>query len=256
MGSGKHLTRSLKKYGKKNHICTIIEHCLSFDLLVKREAEIVNQTLVEDPMCMNMKLGGAGGNCYATKEETKKRQQAAMKAFWSSEEGLKVREQYRAASRPFPEASKPLASEKAKERMARMKADGSWSLVIEKNRAAHTGKVLSAEHRKSLGDANRRYKAEHGKKVFSEQAIANISASLKGNDRNKKQWTLVHLNTREELIVHNLRKWLRDNNLTAPTHYVKAGSENVYLIKEEHEKFLAQREARNEQRRLKRAAMK
>lgn len=61
MGSGKRLKRSLKKYGIENHIKEILEFLNDRKILAEREEEIVNEQLLEDNLCMNLKTGGTGG---------------------------------------------------------------------------------------------------------------------------------------------------------------------------------------------------
>jgi len=80
LGSGKILKRSLKKHGVKNHVFEILEYLPDFDSLVKREREIVNETLISDPSCMNLKIGGEGG--FTNVEHQRKAQFAGGKAFW------------------------------------------------------------------------------------------------------------------------------------------------------------------------------
>lgn len=63
MGSGKRLRRSINKYGKENFRVEILEYLPDRELLVKREKEIVNEELLKDPMCINLKEGGRGGFC-------------------------------------------------------------------------------------------------------------------------------------------------------------------------------------------------
>ena len=63
-GSGKRLWYSIRKYGKENHKCEIVEFCSSREELKNREAEIVNEELLLDSMCMNLKLGGEGGGGF------------------------------------------------------------------------------------------------------------------------------------------------------------------------------------------------
>lgn len=60
-GSGKRITRSIKKYGKDMHQKEILEYLTDRATLKAREAQIVNQELLEDENCMNLKLGGEGG---------------------------------------------------------------------------------------------------------------------------------------------------------------------------------------------------
>lgn len=61
VGSGKHLWRSIRKHGKENHSTEIIEHLPSRERLVLREEQLVNEELLGDVLCMNIRLGGLGG---------------------------------------------------------------------------------------------------------------------------------------------------------------------------------------------------
>ena len=60
-GSGKVLSRSLNKHGKDKHSKEILEFLEDRISLKKREEELVNDRLINDPMCMNLQLGGGGG---------------------------------------------------------------------------------------------------------------------------------------------------------------------------------------------------
>jgi len=62
LGSGKVLRRSIRKYGKENHTFEILQFCDSREDLPTKEAEIVNEQLLTDPLCMNLRLGGSGNN--------------------------------------------------------------------------------------------------------------------------------------------------------------------------------------------------
>lgn len=61
MGSGLLLKRSIKKYGLENHKFEILEYCENVEHLCKREGEIINEEILQDELCMNLKLGGIGG---------------------------------------------------------------------------------------------------------------------------------------------------------------------------------------------------
>jgi tRNA G26 N,N-dimethylase Trm1 len=61
LGSGKRLKYSINKYGKENFKIEIIEMVESRELLFERERELVNQDILKDPHCMNLKVGGNGG---------------------------------------------------------------------------------------------------------------------------------------------------------------------------------------------------
>jgi hypothetical protein len=58
MGSGKKITRSIRKHGKERHKKEILELLPSRVDLRAREAELVNEQLLADPLCMNMAPGG------------------------------------------------------------------------------------------------------------------------------------------------------------------------------------------------------
>lgn len=61
LGSGRRLWLSINKHGKENHSIEILEWLPDRSSLKLREREIVNETLLTDPMCMNLQLGGGGG---------------------------------------------------------------------------------------------------------------------------------------------------------------------------------------------------
>jgi len=60
-GSGYKIRRSIKKYGKNNHIKEIIEFLPNRDSLKSRERELVSETVLKDILCMNLVIGGVGG---------------------------------------------------------------------------------------------------------------------------------------------------------------------------------------------------
>lgn len=61
LGSGKRLRRSVNKYGKENFRLEVLEFFESRELLVEREKQLVNEELLKDSNCMNLKPGGTGG---------------------------------------------------------------------------------------------------------------------------------------------------------------------------------------------------
>jgi hypothetical protein len=60
-GSGKRLWYSIKKYGLDKHICTVLEFLTNREELRIRERELVDEDLLNDSQCMNLKIGGEGG---------------------------------------------------------------------------------------------------------------------------------------------------------------------------------------------------
>jgi hypothetical protein len=61
MGSGRMIRESIRKHGKEAHTKEILEFFDDRESLRKREIELVNEDLLNDPMCMNLQPGGGGG---------------------------------------------------------------------------------------------------------------------------------------------------------------------------------------------------
>lgn len=61
IGSGKILRNSIKKYGKENFRINILEFLSNRKSLIDKEIETVNDSLLIDENCMNIKNGGNGG---------------------------------------------------------------------------------------------------------------------------------------------------------------------------------------------------
>ena len=87
LGSGKVLKRSLNKYGRQNHTLEILERLEDRSSLKNREKEIVNEDLLNDPMNMNLQLGGGGGFCSDEHEARFHKGQAKyLKKAWKDPE--------------------------------------------------------------------------------------------------------------------------------------------------------------------------
>lgn len=67
IGSGKKLWYSIKKYGKENFKCEILEMLPDKSSLKNREIEIVNEELLSDSQCMNLTVGGGDGFYFINK---------------------------------------------------------------------------------------------------------------------------------------------------------------------------------------------
>lgn len=92
MGSGKRLWHSINYHGIDNHTKEILEYCDTREDLKKREAEIVNEQLISEDLCMNLMTGGQGG--FRDDEHKLKFLEAASKSGFGaltnpSEEGAK-----------------------------------------------------------------------------------------------------------------------------------------------------------------------
>ena len=61
IGSGTRLKRSIMKYGKENFKTEILEFLPTKEELIKREKDIINEDVLNDPNSMNLQPGGGGG---------------------------------------------------------------------------------------------------------------------------------------------------------------------------------------------------
>lgn len=61
LGSGKRITRSVRKHGAEKHALTILEFLPDREALREGERQLVTRALLADPMCMNIALGGGAG---------------------------------------------------------------------------------------------------------------------------------------------------------------------------------------------------
>jgi len=99
MGGGKRITNSVRRHGKEAHTKEILEYFNDRESLRQREIELVNEELLNDPMCMNLQPGGGGGisspehmqkfskagnNAYREKlKDPEYKQNLALKCDWS-----------------------------------------------------------------------------------------------------------------------------------------------------------------------------
>lgn len=60
LGSGQVLWKSIKKYGKAEHVREILEFLDSRAALIQREEQIITEEIRADPNCMNLRNGGTG----------------------------------------------------------------------------------------------------------------------------------------------------------------------------------------------------
>jgi hypothetical protein len=68
IGSGTLLWHSIKYHGKENFKMDILEFLPNRKSLIQREKELVNENLLNEPMCMNLRYGGTGGEIRFTDE--------------------------------------------------------------------------------------------------------------------------------------------------------------------------------------------
>jgi hypothetical protein len=80
LGSGVRLGRSVKKYGKDQHVRQILEMCSSRDAASAREKDLLSEEVRSNPLCMNIGIGGLGASDRPpTSDETKLKRSQTLK---------------------------------------------------------------------------------------------------------------------------------------------------------------------------------
>lgn len=135
LGSGKHLRRAIKKYGRENFKFEILHIHPSKEEMFEAEKNIVNEDFVKDPLTYNLKIGGSGGNPGIV---------GAFKGRTHSEE---TKEKQRQAS-----ANQITTDEKRKKISVNngMKQKD----IAEKVSKSLMGRTCSEEHRRRVAEAN------------------------------------------------------------------------------------------------------
>jgi hypothetical protein len=206
VGSGKRLWYSIKKYGKENFKCEILEILPDRNSLKEREKELVNEVLLKNPMCMNIKPGGSGS--FINKEHQFKCSQAAgLKHSYR----MKNDEEY---CKKFTEK----LSESAKRRhqqgeLNTFKYD--WS---GKNHSPETKKLISNSKKGTgAGNLNSQFgtqwitNGDENKKIKKGDIIPN---GWKLGKKSKIQGELIKNSKLKEKDVELIKELLNDGNLS------------------------------------------
>jgi len=93
-GSGKMLTRSVNKHGKDNHVMEILEFAENRESILRMESLIVDSNLLDNPLCLNLKLGGEGGWGPQSEESKQKISAARLGKPRSEETKQKIKESF------------------------------------------------------------------------------------------------------------------------------------------------------------------
>jgi hypothetical protein len=181
LGSGLLLQSAIRKYGKENFVKEILHVYDCKEDMNAKEAELVTEEMLKNPLCYNLAPGGQGGNLGEAAS-------LKIKNAWTDER-------------------RALASE----RMIMLMNDDKWKHKIDNSRRRHRsaeerlkianslkGQTQSEETKKKRADSNRgkkrseetRERMRNGAKNRpkpSEEAKQKMSESAK--NREKKAWT-------------------------------------------------------------------
>jgi hypothetical protein len=147
IGSGKRLWNSINKHGRENHSIEILEWFPDRSSLKEREKELVNESLLQDPMCMNLAIGGGGG--FINRESAAAGSRGMNSKTWSDPEFVKRKKQQ------MSEISKRLHKE------GKFRYDG------------FTGKTHSEETKRKIGKANSEKQSGAGNSQYGTCWITN-----------------------------------------------------------------------------------
>ncbi len=166
LGSGIRILRSIKKYGKSNHVKEIITFLKNVDELNKAEEYFLCDTILNDDMCLNI---ARGGKHPKHTDVTKKK----IKLFQNSSKHPQVNKflNYEERKRMAIFANKKHSSETIEKIKMNNKKDMSNRLerkpykdekdykiskeLRDKLRDSNLGKPKSEEHKKKLSEANK-----------------------------------------------------------------------------------------------------
>lgn len=203
IGSGTFLKRSIKKYGVENFKFEILEFVETREELKKREKELINEELLKDPFCMNIKLGGEGGFDHIIHD--KKRDLEHLKKARERSNWLRKNDEN------WKQKTKEINAKNAKK--ASSKSSVCPLLEYNKNNGnPMKGKKHTNETKKkmSLSHENKNITRENQKEI--NQKIAN---SLKGKYSKEKSssWGKCHIHSLEEniskqVLKEELQLWL------------------------------------------------
>ena len=199
IGSGKRLRYSINKHGKENHKREIIEFFKTREELGKREIEIVNLNEIIKKDCMNLRVGGLGGEReYPIKppwnkghkgitklnlnEKQRKKRRKDQNKIWigrkhSEETKLKMNKSH-IGQVPINKGI-PISEETRKKCSESMSGEKhpnfgkNWSGMLGKTHSEETKKQMSESH---SGENNHFYGKTH-----SEETRKRISDLKKGN---------------------------------------------------------------------------
>lgn len=155
LGSGTKLWNSIRRHGKDKHVREILEFLPSRLALRRREREIVNEELLNDPLCMNLSLGGQALD--HTDEVRRKISEKKKDIPLSEEHKRKVSQALKGKKKPEGFGEKIRNSLKGRKLSEQHK---------EKVRAAQIGRKLSPAHvaAQNAGKLGKKHSEERNKR--------------------------------------------------------------------------------------------
>lgn len=222
LGSGTKLWRKIQKYGRKNFIKEILEYFETNEDKFKRESELVNEEMLQDSLCMNLKEGGSGG--FVNEEHR-------LKFLKNSKEFLRRKWKDETYRKKQIEAIRRGTIKRIQEGKS---TPPDWT---GKKHSDETKRKIGEKNSKKIGEKNSQYgtcwitngveskkiKKEDAEKwigwkkgrvnVFNNEALEKIKkASVKGkkNSGSGKIW-IYKENINKRILPNELNNYLKDN---------------------------------------------
>ena len=172
LGSGTRLRRSIRRNGIENFKIEYLEFFDNRTDLTNREKELVNEELLKDPMCMNLKPGGTGG--FMNEEHRIKAQTAGLKVMLKNRKNIERRNWL-------------------------LKNDSDWAIYWKKSisdglkgNTNWLGKKHKEETKQKIGETNSLKQKGESNSQFGTCWITNGTENKKVNKNDKlpKDWSL------------------------------------------------------------------
>lgn len=154
LGSGKILRKAIRLYGRDNFVKEVLEIHDTEDAAYIREADLVTQEVVDDPLSYNICLGGLGGKIHT--EETLLKISAKMKGntpwnkgkeMWSDEERTEIGKRNTARG--------PQSEETIQKRVAKNKGKKRTEETKKLTSNSCKGRIHSNDSRKKMSAAKK-----------------------------------------------------------------------------------------------------
>lgn len=183
LGSGSKFLEDVKKYGKENFFRNILQFCKSYDEMNEAESKWINENVMNDPMCLNLKTGGEY-NVEISDELRKKYSKGNLGRKHTEETKKKISETHLGKHWHQSESVKQKISESHKGKHPTEETRKKMS-------EARMGKRISEETKKKIGEANKK-RWELRERKLSDEHKKRISEGL------KKAYTEGKRKTKEE----------------------------------------------------------
>jgi hypothetical protein len=146
MGTGTVITRAIQTYGVDAFEKQVLYFCDSEQHAFEVEAQLVTETVINDPLCYNLRAGGKGGWIHSAETREKIRQDNLQRPPVSAETRAKVSAMHKGRKRPPETGARISAANKGRKLTAEARANMSKAQQERANKSrAQNGRAVSAE---------------------------------------------------------------------------------------------------------------